>query len=1373
MAKVTSKLLTLMLSFAMVFTSMVWLGAGTAYAAEGDTQLIVKLVDEDGQPVAGISLKGEFQGEAGTDFDFDDPSDDEGLAVFDYEDVDDLCWVDEDFPDDYYKIMIDGESEYSFDPVNVEFGLFGDDTIACTKVGGEDYSQAEPYVIHMTKENVEPPEPPEPPQELVDYVDMQKNDNEAWKAKGIAYADITADDFILDVRPDARWKEGHLPGATHVDVTVASQLENGYVAEDSQMADDLDAAYAAADGKRVVIICNGGQTLAARAMQYLNAAFFNGEGVDLNKVTFLNGGRTAIPDADVVIPAPDTTVPRKTGESRSKIMTVNIDMSKYDKGKEVKVWVPVPQTEEFQEISNEKFVARTAKVAEFTESEGNKMLYLEWGEDAEPSGRKAKLSFTATRVEAGHPELVSYDESEFVYPADVAEYINKTSNYVSIDGVVKDYADQITEGKTGTLEKARAIYEFIIANLERIDNGETLVNAEGESMDYEVEGCGHGNTERILTTLRDFGRAGGHCTDLNSTFVALCRAAGIPAREMFGIRLGTNATDNASGFQHCWAEFYLPGTGWVFADPGDVLKAIKPGKNKSIAEWEAARASETCKDKTEYFWGTVDNNRIVLSRGRDVTFNPPQAWGPCNTFGYPAAEVGGVRTPADFTVPGDFVYSITTKDFTQVVDYVVMQREDNAAWKEKGIAYEDITADDFILDVRPEAKWNEGHLPGSTHVDVTIADYLENGYVKTDSKLAEDLEEAYGAAGGKRVVIICNGGQTLAARAMQYLNDAFFDGNGVDLSKVTFLNGGRTAIPDEDVIVWNLEDFVIEGTTIKGLSDSGKEKLKKCSTLELPDKNADGDDITDIAAGVTGMGKLNGADGQIGTFGFNEDSVSYVPTKVVFPKNLKNIGNMAFMAAYNTTGAESKGLTELNLPKGLETIGLQSFAAIPTTSVVIPASVTSIGNAAFQSSVDLGVKIESLAFGKGSKLTAIPQSCFAQQAIKNVVIPEGVTDIGRMAFTGNFSESIELPSTLKTIQDQAFMNHQLSELIIPENVTQIGKSAFRFSSTGHDENGEDVRASKLTKLTLNEGLLTIQKQAFDGNKLTQLDLPTTVTTLDKDAFKDNEVIVRLISTVEDQVNGTGAYDKVVAVGSGHKVNTKAGFTADDISDLPKEITDENAAEAALAIASARAAYEALSPEEQAALPAGTVEKLEAAEAELDAYATTEKAAAIVDLANEIVAASDVDTKPFTASTAKAFNDALDAAKETLNNKDATTEELTKAAADLKAAKEALKKKAANTLKVTAKKTVTVKASKVKKAKQTVKAITIKSRNGKVSYKKLSGSSSKLTVSSKTGKITVKKGTKKGTYKIKVKISAAGDGNHFAKSLTRTVKVKVK
>ena len=221
--------------------------------------------------------------------------------------------------------------------------------------------------------------------------------------------------------------------------------------------------------------------------------------------------------------------------------------------------------------------------------------------------------------------------------------------------VVQKYAEIAIEGADDdTLSKAKAIYEWETANLERIDNGETLTNSDGETKTFKVEGCGYGDTVAILTDFDKFGRAGGHCTDLNSTFVALCRANGIPAREMFGIRLN----DDATGGQHCWAEFYLPGTGWVFADPGDALKAIKDKKGMTIAEVEEAKAGKTFAEKKAYFWGTVDNNRIVLSRGRDVTFNPPQAWGVCNTFGYPAAEVGGERNPADFTDAKNFVYSI-------------------------------------------------------------------------------------------------------------------------------------------------------------------------------------------------------------------------------------------------------------------------------------------------------------------------------------------------------------------------------------------------------------------------------------------------------------------------------------------------------------------------------------------------------------------------------------------------------------------------------------------------------------------------------------------------------------------------------------------
>ena len=89
-----------------------------------------------------------------------------------------------------------------------------------------------------------------------------------------------------------------------------------------------------------------------------------------------------------------------------------------------------------------------------------------------------------------------------------------------------------------------------------------------------------------------------------------------------------------------------------------------------------------------------------------------------------------------------------------------------------------------------------------------------------------------------------------------------------------------------------------------------------------------------------------------------------------------------------------------------------------------------------------------------------------------------------------------------------------------------------------------------------------------------------------------------------------------------------------------------------------------------------------------------------------------------------------------------------------------------------KKNATVKRAKVKKKAQKVKALTV-TGEGTITYKKASGSK-RLTVNAKTGKITVKKGTKKGTYKIKIEVVAAGNANYLAsKAKTVSVKVKVK
>ena len=189
---------------------------------------------------------------------------------------------------------------------------------------------------------------------------------------------------------------------------------------------------------------------------------------------------------------------------------------------------------------------------------------------------------------------------------------------------MKNKAAEVTEGKTTDLEKARAIYDWVIANMNR---------------DESVKGCGEGDVCALLDTTMS-----GKCTDINSMFVALCRASGVPAREHFGIRI--NAEDITKN-QHCWTEFYLKGTGWVSADAADVLKAVL--KNN----WTKDQA-ET-KEKQEYYFGNCDAERMILSEGRDLTLNPAQDGEALNDFGYPYAEVDGVKL--DNYTPDQFVYT--------------------------------------------------------------------------------------------------------------------------------------------------------------------------------------------------------------------------------------------------------------------------------------------------------------------------------------------------------------------------------------------------------------------------------------------------------------------------------------------------------------------------------------------------------------------------------------------------------------------------------------------------------------------------------------------------------------------------------------------
>lgn len=313
--------------------------------------------------------------------------------------------------------------------------------------------------------------------------------------------------------------------------------------------------------------------------------------------------------------------------SRAGMVTVNVDLSAQEKGKEVKLWLPYPVTDANQSITGVSVSGDYAESGVYTDkANGTPILYARWNSDA----TSRKLSFT---VAAARQEVVRRDfpKKETAWdPADYRQYLAPTS-LGPIDGEVKKLADSITKGKKSVLERARAIYDWTCDNTHR---------------DPNTRGCGKGDVCTLLP------KPGGKCTDISSVFVALSRAAGVPAREIFGIRLGKKAEEDISTWQHCWAEFYLPGYGWVPVDPADVRKAM-------LVENLKLEDTKT-KEYREYFWGGIDPYRIALAVGRDLILNPSQAAGPLNTFGYPYAEVGGKAV--DFYDPKTFRYTITYKE---------------------------------------------------------------------------------------------------------------------------------------------------------------------------------------------------------------------------------------------------------------------------------------------------------------------------------------------------------------------------------------------------------------------------------------------------------------------------------------------------------------------------------------------------------------------------------------------------------------------------------------------------------------------------------------------------------------------------------------
>ena len=294
-------------------------------------------------------------------------------------------------------------------------------------------------------------------------------------------------------------------------------------------------------------------------------------------------------------------------KEREAEIAFRINLNPPSDAKDVRLWIPYPVSDKNQTIEDEKFNGNYTNAAAYKEKEyGNTALYAEWS-----GPMNERVLIYSYKVKRKEVVMKEFPESEPpLSKKELKENLRATS-LGPVTGKVKETAERITKGKKTVLEKSRAIYDWIVKNMYR---------------DPNIKGCGLGEVERLIEAL------GGKCGDIHSVYVALARSVGVPAREVFGIRLPKGKEGEMTKSQHCWAEFYLPGYGWVPVDPADVRKAMLE---------KGCKEPEEIKDIVEYYFGAVDESRIAYGMGRDLTLNPRQKGGKLNYFMYPYAEADG------------------------------------------------------------------------------------------------------------------------------------------------------------------------------------------------------------------------------------------------------------------------------------------------------------------------------------------------------------------------------------------------------------------------------------------------------------------------------------------------------------------------------------------------------------------------------------------------------------------------------------------------------------------------------------------------------------------------------------------------------------
>ena len=307
--------------------------------------------------------------------------------------------------------------------------------------------------------------------------------------------------------------------------------------------------------------------------------------------------------------------------SRSFQFIYEVDIAPTN-GKKLEMWLPYPQSNEVQTISNIKINTNGLSYSiEDEKVHNNKYIYIKEDNGIDKT-TNIKMIFDVRRIEHKNVKYNNVNPQNYL----------GSYNSVPVGGV---FANVISKNKLSK-DNARGTYDYVFEGMhygkpKSVDNQyykEPWLSKDGK---YGLKKVSRDNVVDLYKRSKKhggnytFGKGNaiyacdigvGNCTDYHSYFMSLERTMGTPSRFHMGFPIPDGEYGKVGGY-HCWADYYVENEGWY---PVDISEADK------------------APEKKDYYFGTVDYNRVEMMVGRDFIIKgyEPEI---TNLFIYPLMEI--------------------------------------------------------------------------------------------------------------------------------------------------------------------------------------------------------------------------------------------------------------------------------------------------------------------------------------------------------------------------------------------------------------------------------------------------------------------------------------------------------------------------------------------------------------------------------------------------------------------------------------------------------------------------------------------------------------------------------------------------------------